>query len=91
LKEGPAPVGLADTSLLTRAVVEFDLAVRVERALCATGYESLRAVRVCVRDGAVTLEGRVPSYHLKQVAQTTAQSVARAHPVCNDLVVIRPI
>lgn len=61
------------------------LAERVERALCATGYGFLRAARVSVVARKVVLEGQVPSYYLKQVAQATALAVPGVHLVRNDL------
>ena len=77
--------------LPTPALDDLRLAERVERALRATGYGPLRAVNVAVHARLVVLGGRVPSYYLKQVAQTTAQSVPGAHQVRNDLDVVRPI
>jgi osmotically-inducible protein OsmY len=69
---------------------EVRLAERVERALRATGYGPLRGIEVTVQARLVILGGRVPSYHLKQVAQTTALAVPGAHQVRNDLAVARP-
>ena len=66
------------------------LAEHVERALCATGYGPLRDIEVLVQAQLVILGGRVPSYYLKQVAQTTALAVAGARQVRNDLDVTRP-
>ena len=66
------------------------LAEHVERALCATGYGPLRDIDVTVYSRFVILDGRVPSYFLKQVAQTTALAVPGAHQVRNDLEVGRP-
>ena len=66
------------------------LAERVERALRATGYGPLRGIEVTVRARLVILGGRVTSYYLKQVAQTTALAVPGARQVRNDLDVGRP-
>jgi osmotically-inducible protein OsmY len=63
---------------------------RVERALCATGYGAMRGVRVAALGRLVTLAGRVPSYHLKQVAQAAALAVTGVGRVRNELDVIRP-
>jgi osmotically-inducible protein OsmY len=76
--------------LLQQRQEDLGLAERVERALCATGYGSLRGVKVTVRARDVILGGRVPSYYLKQVAQTTALTVPGARDVRNDLDVARP-
>jgi osmotically-inducible protein OsmY len=64
------------------------LAERVERALYARGYGALHSVRVSVRSRVVCLEGPVPSYYLKQLAQETARAVPGAHQIRNDLHVV---
>jgi osmotically-inducible protein OsmY len=69
---------------------DLHLAERVARALRATGYGPLRDLAVTVQARLVILGGRVPSYYLKQVAQTTALAVPGAHQVRNDLAVARP-
>ena len=66
------------------------LAERVERALRATGCGPLRGVEVTVHARLVILGGRVPSYYLKQVAQTTALAVLGARHLRNDLDVVPP-
>jgi osmotically-inducible protein OsmY len=69
---------------------DLGLAERVARALRTTGYPSLRAVRVLVRGQLVSLHGRVPSYHMKQLAQAVAMEVAGGREVRNDVEVTRP-
>ena len=59
-------------------------------ALRATGYGPLRVIEVTVHARVVILEGRAPSYYLKQVAQATALAVAGARQARNDLDVGRP-
>jgi osmotically-inducible protein OsmY len=76
--------------LLRPSREELRLTERVERALRATGYGPLRGVAVAVRARLVILGGRVPSYYLKQIAQTTALAVPGALQVRNDLDVGRP-
>jgi osmotically-inducible protein OsmY len=61
------------------------LAEWVRLVLYATGYGSLRVVEVSVRAGVAYLGGRVPNYHLKQIAQTTALTVPGIEHVQNDL------
>ena len=79
------------TALLLRQGLEDRLlAERVERALRATGYGPLRLIEVTVHAQYVILDGRVPSYYLKQVAQTIALTVPGARHVRNDLDVARP-
>ena len=64
--------------LQTQSLEDHRLAERVERALRATGYGAMRAVRVSVNARVVLLGGRVPSYYLKQLAQATALTVPGA-------------
>ncbi len=61
------------------------LAEQVERALHQSSYELLRRVEVIVREGRVSLKGKVPSYYLKQVAQAAVQAIPGDYLVCNDL------
>ncbi len=55
----------------------------VERRLQASGHSALRSVNCYVKDGVVTLVGTVPSYHMKQVAQTVVMKFDRALRVEN--------
>jgi len=80
----------ATARLLTESLEDLRLAERVERALRATGYMPLRDTEVTVHARLVNLAGRVPSYHLKQVAQATALAVPGALQVRNGLEVGRP-
>ena len=57
----------------------------IERALSGTGYVQLREIAVDVRDGIATLNGYVPSYYLKQVAQCTVMAVREVGRVANDI------
>jgi osmotically-inducible protein OsmY len=66
------------------------LAECIAGALRATGYGSLGRIAVTVHARTVFLEGRVPSYYLKQVAQATALSVPGAEQACNHLEVGPP-
>jgi osmotically-inducible protein OsmY len=80
----------ATAALLSQSLEDLGLAERIKRALNATGYGSLRAVEITVRARVVHLEGRVPSYFLKQLAQETALAAPGEHQVRNDLEVVRP-
>lgn len=64
---------------------------KVERALGATGYAALRAIKVWASGHVVILKGRVESYYLKQLAQATALAVEGTAQVRNELELIRPI
>jgi osmotically-inducible protein OsmY len=76
--------------LLAQSLQDLRLAERVQRALRATSYLPLRGIDVIVQARLVILVGRVPSYHLKQVALATALAVPGAQQVRNDLEVGRP-
>jgi len=52
------------------------LTFAVELALRATGYPALRNLGIVVRDGVVSLCGRVPSYHMVQMAIAAAICIA---------------
>lgn len=69
-------------------VAQDHLAERVEQALRATGYPALRAVDVGVRGQSVVLHGRVPTYYMKQLAQTVALEVAGVDGLCNEVEVV---
>jgi osmotically-inducible protein OsmY len=75
--------------LLAQGLSEFCLAERVEQALRATGYPPLRAVAVSVCGPLVILQGRVPSYYMKQLAQTAALAVAGVRELRNEVDVVR--
>lgn len=64
------------------------LVVEVERALRATGYLSFRNLQVFQYGSAVILQGRVPTYHLKQLAQAIAMAHGRVVQVHNEIDVI---
>ena len=66
------------------------LALDVELALRATGYPALRNLGVGVRDGVVSIRGRVPSYHMFQMATAAAMCVAGICEVCIELDVTYP-
>lgn len=66
------------------------LADAVVAELADSGYAALCCVECQVRDDSVVLEGSVPSYHLKQMAQTLARRVAGVGRIVNLLAVSRP-
>jgi CheY-like chemotaxis protein len=77
-------------SLLTQSLEDLCLATEIEQNLRSTGYKPLREVEVSVSAGIVYLVGRVPSYHLKQIAQVTIKSLPGIHRIHNGLQVVRP-
>lgn len=64
------------------------LAQRVERELQMTGYLPLRTILVSASGRFVILQGRVPSYYLKQVAGITALGVMGVEELRNDLEIV---
>jgi osmotically-inducible protein OsmY len=69
---------------------DLPLAERVERAVRATGYPSLRAIEVAASQRLIILRGRVPSYYMKQMAQAAAVAVPGVCDLRNDLDVVTP-
>jgi hypothetical protein len=70
------------------SVREIETICHVERAAQAlrrTGYSALRDIGVSIRDGSIVLEGRVASYHMKQLAQEAVQRAFSGAVVCNEL------
>jgi osmotically-inducible protein OsmY len=54
-------------------------------ALRASGYGQLQRLQVYCDHGRVTLQGRLPTYYLKQVAQCIVLSVAGIRDIDNDV------
>jgi osmotically-inducible protein OsmY len=75
--------------LLVQSLADLCLAERVEQALHAIGYAALRAVEVSACGGLVILQGRVPTYYLKQLAQATVVEVPGVQELRNDVEVVR--
>jgi BON domain len=65
------------------------LAEAVGRALASTGYLELRNLRVNVIDDLAKLVGQVPSYYLKQLAQSAVKRVPGVARVVNAVEVIK--
>ena len=69
---------------------QFDVLVAVDRALQGSCYSAIRSVCYGLADGRLILEGTVPSYFMKQVAQTIVQQVADDQSIDNQIVVDSP-
>jgi osmotically-inducible protein OsmY len=76
-------------SLSAQSLMDLCLAERVQRALLATSYQSLRGVEVSVCGQLVILRGRLPSYYMKQLVQAVAMEVAGVRELRNDVQVVR--
>ncbi|MEN6449521.1 MAG: BON domain-containing protein [Thermoguttaceae bacterium] len=61
-----------------------------QAALRRSAYFELREVTCDFRGGVLTLRGRLPSYHLKQVAQTAVAGVPGVVEVDNRVEVASP-
>jgi len=56
-------------------VREAGLQAHVEAVFREANYLPLRRIRCDYHEGVLTLRGRLPSFHLKQLAQTLVQSL----------------
>lgn len=63
---------------------------QVRQVLDRGGYVQLRSVRAYCDHGRITLQGRVTTYFLKQVAQELVRSVSDVRDIDNDLRVVCP-
>jgi hypothetical protein len=81
----PKPRGLT----AVRPARERDVKAAVADTLVRSGYSALSLVGCEVRGDAIILQGSVPTYYLKQLAQSFAQRVAGAKRVDNRLAVHR--
>lgn len=57
----------------------------VHRALRASGYGQLLKLKVYCEHGSVRLQGSVPTYYLKQVAQSVLKGIDGIRNVDNDV------
>ena len=73
-----------------REVADTQLADDLHHAFCRTGYAPLRHIGVDHHDGHVRLEGRVPTYFLKQLAQSLASSFPGVRQIHNEIEVVSP-
>ncbi len=55
------------------------------QALHSSGYSQLRHLQVSFEHGRMTLQGQLPTYYLKQVAQSVIQDVAGVREIDNDV------
>ena len=57
----------------------------VQKRLSQSAYHALRELTCQDHEGIITITGTVPSYYLKQVAQTTVASIEQVGGVINRL------
>ncbi len=84
----PVHTDLEAAPLIAESLDDLRLAERVERALHTSSYAALRGVRITVHARSAILAGRVPTYYLKQVAQTLALAVPGILQIQNGLEVV---
>jgi len=61
-----------------------------DRRLRRRAYAALESVRCEYRDGSLTLRGRLPTQHLKQVAQECVSGIVGVREVVNRIEVAEP-
>lgn len=84
-----ARVALTPATICSVAAETFDatLQARVAERLRANTYSALRSIQCTVENMVVVLSGRVPSYFLKQVAQSLAARAAPEARIVNRITV----
>ena len=55
--------------------LDAEIEARVGCALAQSAYYSVRRIQCSMQGGLLTLRGQVPTYHLKQIAQTIVSEV----------------
>jgi hypothetical protein len=60
-----------------------EIAAEIRRRLCSTGHLVLRTVECEYQDGTAVLRGRVPTYYVKQIAQSSLLSSPLVKTVVN--------
>ena len=66
---------------------DYQVTREVRRALDASGYTQFRQLQVICHDGCIGLQGTLPTWYLKQVAQTVVMAVAPLLPIDNGILV----
>ncbi len=72
------------------AETEPTVAAAVRDRFRRSPYLPLREITCHLRDGVLLLRGRVPTYYLKQLAQTIGASIETVREVVNELQVDLP-
>jgi osmotically-inducible protein OsmY len=82
------PVPVPQDAALVLPSKEPGVAHLVERRLRSHSYPALREISCEYRDRVLVLRGRLPTYYLKQVAQTVAGGVEGVERVDNHIEVV---
>ena len=64
---------------------DYSLRETVIQGLRRSGYSSLASIKIEVADGVVAVHGVVPSFFLKQMAQTVILKTGQAKAIRNNL------
>lgn len=88
--EEPANCQLVDAVPRSASQADARVADKIEQALRATGYLSLRNLEIFVAEGLVILRGRLPSYYMRQVTQAAVRGVLGVREVRDELDVVTP-
>ena len=83
-----ADIAMRRTSELAHRTTDEEINGFVRHALHSTGYQQIRNLKAHCDNGVVTLQGCVPTYYLKQVAQTTVLAVPGVCKIDNDVRVV---
>lgn len=81
-------ISVKDSKLRTYPENQSNL--EVVSLLAATGYADLQNVHCVIQESRMILMGTVPSFYLKQVAQTVASKIDGVGQIENRLEVCRP-
>lgn len=74
-------------NLSTREDVDRELLQRLTVQLRERGFAPYRTLGLCVENGVVELQGRLPTYHLRQVAVECIKRVAGVRRVVDRIAV----
>jgi hypothetical protein len=75
---------------MRKSTVDVDTAERMKQALKATGVPALLALDITVGNGSIVINGNVPSYYAKQLAQAILLPIRGTHEIRNESQVILP-
>ncbi len=77
-------------AILERPIMRSELpAERANRILRSSAYHPIRHLTCTYHDGTLRIDGGLPSFHLKQVAQTLVQGIDGVHQIENRIEVVR--
>jgi len=88
------PTGAANRegefAVLPRPALAPEVAERAESQLRRNSYVALKNISCAYQEGVLTLRGCLPSYYLKQVAQTTVSRLPGVERIVNQIEVVAP-